>query len=46
MPRELGINIDHMHIPLRRIPDHSLVVHARRCVGFDIDAQGSVHLQF
>lgn len=45
VPRELGIDVDHVHIALCRIPDDSLVVLARCLVGFDIDAECAVELQ-
>jgi hypothetical protein len=38
MPRELGIDIDDMHVSLGRIPYHGFVVLARRLVCFDVYA--------
>lgn len=45
MPRELGIDIDNMHVALGRIPNHSLVVLARRLIRLDIDAQRAIQLE-
>jgi hypothetical protein len=45
VPRELGVNVDHVHIALGRIPDYSLVILARRLVRLDVDAERAVQFQ-
>lgn len=43
-PRELGVNIDDMNIPLLNIPDDGFCI-VTRIIGFDIDAQRTINLQ-
>ena len=46
MPGEFGVNVHNMHISLCSVADHGLVVLAGGWVGFDIDAEGAVELEF
>lgn len=45
VPRELGVNIDNVHIALCGIPNDSFVVLAGCGVGFDVDTECAVKLQ-
>ena len=45
MPRELGINVDNMHIALRRVSDDGFVVLACCRVGFDVDAECAIEFE-
>lgn len=43
--RELGVDVDDVHIALCRIPNDGLVVLACCSIGLDIDAEGAVQFQ-
>lgn len=45
MPRELGVDVDNMHVAFGRVPDDGLVVLASGGVGLDVDAQRAVEFQ-
>lgn len=45
MPRELGVDVDDMHVAFGRVPDDGLVVLASGGVGLDVDAQRAVEFQ-
>ena len=46
MPRELGIDVYDMHVSLCGVADDGLVVLAGSGVGFDVDAERAVELEF
>jgi hypothetical protein len=45
MSRELGIDINNMHIALCRIPDNSFIVLSSCGISFDIDTESAVEFQ-
>jgi hypothetical protein len=45
VPRELGVDVDDVHITLCGIPDDGFVVLAGCWIGFDVDAEGAVELE-
>jgi hypothetical protein len=45
MPRELGVDIDDMHVALCRVANDGLVVLASGGVGLDVDTQRAVEFQ-